>query len=190
MLPPFVHHVMNITRTCTALSVISLVAIAACGADDDTTSESPADAPAAAAATTAAPGGLYDYSYGGDAERTEPAATSGVALATAESSLGAMLVDAGGLTLYAFTEDTAGEPTCLDACADAWPPALVEGEPTVEGVDASLVTTVEHPAGGTQLVVDGHPLYTFSGDAAPGDVNGHGSGDVWFVVAPDGTLLS
>ena len=100
-----------------------------------------------------------------------------------------MLVDAGGLTLYAFMTDTEGVPTCVDACAEAWPPALVDGEPTIEGVDAALVSTVEHPAGGTQLVVDGHPLYTFAGDAAPGDVNGQGSGDLWFAVAPDGTLI-
>ena len=100
-----------------------------------------------------------------------------------------MLVDADGLTLYAFTTDTEGVPTCVDTCAEAWPPALVDGEPTVEGVDAAIVSTVDHPAGGTQLVVDGHPLYTFAGDAAPGDVNGQGSGDLWFAVAPDGTLI-
>ena len=100
-----------------------------------------------------------------------------------------MLVDAGGLTLYVFMSDTAGVPTCVDACAEAWPPALVDGEPSAEGVDASLVSTVEHPAGGTQLAVAGHPLYTFAGDAAPGDVNGHGSGDLWFAVTPAGTPI-
>jgi predicted lipoprotein with Yx(FWY)xxD motif len=168
--------------------MISLAAIAACGGDDDTTtSEAPADAPAAGAETVPAPGG-YDYGYSETAPATD-AAASGAALATAEGSLGTMLVDADGLTLYAFTPDEEGVPTCVDACAEAWPPALVDGEPTVEGVDASLVTTVEHPAGGAQLAVDGHPLYTFAGDAAPGDVNGQGSGDMWFAVAPDGSLI-
>jgi predicted lipoprotein with Yx(FWY)xxD motif len=188
----FVLPVMNMTRAwrATAITLISLAGVAACGGDDETTSETQADAPAAAAATTAAPAGGYDYGYGNETERAEPAASaSGAALATAEGSLGTMVVDANGLTLYAFTPDDAGVPTCVDACADAWPPAFVDGEPTVEGVDASLVATVEHPAGGTQLVIDGHPLYTFAGDSAPGDVNGQGSGDMWFAVAPDGALI-
>jgi predicted lipoprotein with Yx(FWY)xxD motif len=196
MAPPFVHRLMNITRArrLTALTVLGLATITACGGDDDASTDTqagaaPPTAAAAAAPTTAAV--EYD-AYGYEIERPAPtaaAAPAGAALATAETSLGAVVVDAGGLTLYAFTPDTGGVPTCVDACADAWPPALVDGEPAVEGVDAALVTTVEHPAGGTQLVVDGHPLYTFAGDAAPGDVNGHGSGDVWFAVAPDGSLI-
>ena len=49
-----------------------------------------------------------------------------------------------------------------------------------------MFTLVEHPAG---VTAQGRrlPLYIFAGDAAPGDVNGQGSGGVWFVVAPDGT---
>ena len=90
------------------------------------------------AATTAPAGGGFDYGYGESPPASAPAA-SGAALSTAESSLGTVLVDAGGLTLYAFMTDTEGVPTCVDTCAEAWPPALVEGEPTVEGVDAALV---------------------------------------------------
>ena len=178
-------------RRATALIVIGVVALAACGGDDDTTpsTEAAPAAAAAAATTTAAPGGVYDYSYGASEEPAGPAAATGAALATAEGSLGAMLVDAAGMTLYAFTRDGEGVPTCVDACADAWPPALVDGAPTLDGVDEAIVTTAEHPAGGTQLVDDGHPLYTFAGDAAPGDVNGQGSGDTWFAVAPDGALI-
>ena len=39
------------------------------------------------------------------------------------------------------------------------------------------------------MTIDGWPLYFFSGDAAPGDTNGQGIGDVWYVVAPDGTAI-
>ena len=99
-----------------------------------------------------------------------------------------MLVDAAGMTLYAFTNDTAGEPTCLDACAGAWPPALVDGELNVGDLDASMFSTVENPEG-TQLKVGDFPLYTFAGDAATGDVTGQGSGGVWFAVTADGTLV-
>ena len=176
---------MSTTRALSALAVLGLTVFAACGGDDD---DAASTQPAAAPAATAASGGGYDYGYGEEAP-APAAAASGPALATAEGSLGTMLVDASGLTLYAFMTDTAGVPTCVDACAEAWPPALVDGEPAVEGVDASVVSTVEHPAGGTQLAVAGHPLYTFAGDAAPGDVNGHGSGDLWFAVTPDGTPI-
>ena len=201
MASAFVLEVMNISRArrLTALTVLGLATITACGGDDDASTDTQAGAPAApatpAGAATATTAAVEYDAYGYEIERPTPtaaagaAAGSGVALAAAESSLGTVLVDAAGLTLYAFTPDTGGVPTCVDACADAWPPAVVDGEPTVDGVDAALVTTVEHPAGGTQLVVDGHPLYTFAGDAAPGDVNGHGSGDVWFAVASDGSLI-
>ena len=198
MASPFVLEMMNISRArrLTALTVLGLATITACGGDDDASTDTQAGATAAPAGAATATTAAVEYdSYGYAIEPPAPtaaagaAAGSGVALAAAESSLGTVLVDAAGLTLYAFTPDTGGVPTCVDSCADAWPPAFVDGEPTVDGVDAALVSTVEHPAGGTQLVVDGHPLYTFAGDAAPGDVNGQGSGDAWFAVAPDGTLI-
>ncbi len=198
MASAFVLEVMNISRArrLTALTVLGLATITACGGDDDASTDTQGGATAAPAGAATATTAAVEYdSYGYAIEPSAStaaagaAAGSGVALATAESSLGTVLVDAAGLTLYAFTPDTGGVPTCVDSCADAWPPAFVDGEPTVDGVDAALVTTVEHPAGGTQLVVDGHPLYTFAGDAAPGDVNGQGSGDAWFAVAPDGTLI-
>ena len=127
-------------------------------------------------------------------EATAPAAGAAVhagaaTVATAETSIGTVLVDGAGTHAVRLHEDTAGEPTCVDACAEAWPPALVDGAPTVGDLDAALFSTVEHPAG-TQLKVGDSPLYTFAGDAAPGDVNGQGSGDVWFAVAADGTLVN
>lgn len=106
---------------------------------------------------------------------------------TRESDLGTILVNAQGLTLYGFTPDTEGESTCVDDCAAAWPPALV-GEADVSLLDPERFSTVEHPSG-TMLKIGDWPLYTFANDAAPGDVNGQGVGDVWYVVAPDGTLI-
>jgi predicted lipoprotein with Yx(FWY)xxD motif len=117
-----------------------------------------------------------------------PAAPAAIAK-SAESPLGVIVVDGSGRTLYGFTEDGDGTPTCVDACANAWPPVIVEGAPTVEGLDQALFTTVDRPDGTKQLKMGKWPLYTFSGDAAPGDVNGQGSGGSWFVVAPDGKLV-
>lgn len=107
-----------------------------------------------------------------------------------ETSLGEVLVDADGMTLYGFTDDTDGTSTCTGACADAWPPATTsEPPPLAPGLDLADFGVVEHPEVGGQLKVGDWPLYTFAGDAEPGDVNGQGSGGVWFAVAADGTLV-
>jgi predicted lipoprotein with Yx(FWY)xxD motif len=116
--------------------------------------------------------------------------TGEVTVAVADSDLGEILVDAEGRTLYAFTDDTAGEPTCEADCAAAWPPLIVDGEITVgDGLDDGDFSTVESPEGGSQVKVGDWPLYYFAQDEAAGDVNGQGIGDKWFVVGPDGELI-
>lgn len=105
----------------------------------------------------------------------------------AETELGPTVVDADGLTLYGFTQDSATASACSGACADNWPP--VSGDTKVgEGLDASLFTTIDRDDGTTQLVLGEWPLYRFAADSAPGDVNGQGINDVWFVIGPDATL--
>jgi predicted lipoprotein with Yx(FWY)xxD motif len=106
-----------------------------------------------------------------------------------ETDLGTVLVDAEGLTVYGFTKDTAGTPTCSGGCATAWPAVKVEGDELPEGLDPKVFSLVDAVDGGKQLKVGKWPLYRFSGDAAPGETNGQGSGGVWFVVAPDGSLI-
>ncbi|HEX8803258.1 MAG TPA: hypothetical protein VF743_03660 [Acidimicrobiales bacterium] len=116
--------------------------------------------------------------------------TGAASVQVAPTDLGDVLVDGDGLTLYAFTNDEDGVPTCEGDCAATWPAALVEGEPVVgDGLDAATISTVDAVDGGTQLEAGNWPLYRFSGDSAPGDVNGQGSGGKWFVVAADGTLV-
>ncbi len=105
-----------------------------------------------------------------------------------ETPLGVALTDADGFTLYGFTKDSDGHPTCNDACADAWPPLLVDGDTLPEGLDAAVFSVVERDDGSHQLKAGKWPLYRFAGDDEPGQTNGQGSGDVWFVVNPDGSL--
>jgi len=126
-----------------------------------------------------------------DSDASVPAAEGTATVGTADSEEGEILVDGEGFSLYAFTpdEDADGTPTCTDACADTWPPLTVEGEDLPEGLDEAVFTVVEAPDGTFQLRAGDHPLYLFSGDSAPGDTNGQGSGDVWFLVAPDGSVL-
>jgi predicted lipoprotein with Yx(FWY)xxD motif len=145
------------------------------GSDAKLIKDLPAAAPAttapAAPATTAAPA---------------PAPAS---ITLADTPLGKIMVDAEGRTLYAFTNDKDGTSTCTGACAKAWPAASITGNPVAgDGITAAL-TTVDNPAGGKMLKAGKWPLYRFSGDAAPGDTNGQGSGGVWFVVGADGKLI-
>ena len=106
---------------------------------------------------------------------------------TATGPLGTYLVAGNGMTLYMFTPDTDGVPTCYDQCATAWPPLLVTGTPVAgEGTDDSLLSTVERTDGAMQVVYGDWPLYYWAKDAAPGDVTGQAVGDVWWVVGPDG----
>lgn len=141
--------------------------------------------PAAAPAPTPVP-----TNTSGSAAAPATPAASGASVLAAKTSLGTILTDAKGMTLYMFTPDEAGTPTCAGGCAGAWPPSIVTGTPTAgDGIAASLVATVAHPDGGTQLKVGKWPLYTFGGDKAAGDTNGQGSGGSWYVVGVDGNPI-
>ena len=112
-------------------------------------------------------------------------------LAVGDSDLGEILVDADGMTLYLFTEDPPGESVCLDDCVAAWPPLVVDGEPSVgEGVDGDLVGTIDRDDGSTQVTYDDAPLYLWASDEQPGDVTGQEVQGVWYVVAPDGHAIT
>lgn len=122
------------------------------------------------------------------AEEEEQADGPDATVAVAESDLGSILVDAEGNTLYMFVPDQeAGEPTCYDDCAAAWPALEADGDPAAgEGIDAALLGTVERTDGAMQVTYNDLPLYLFSGDETAGDTNGQGLNDVWWVVSPSG----
>jgi predicted lipoprotein with Yx(FWY)xxD motif len=120
---------------------------------------------------------------------SDEAPAEGAAVSTATTELGEVLVDDAGISLYAFTEDADGVPTCEGACADAWPPLTVEGSELPDGLDAAVFSVVEAPDGSFQLAAGGHPLYRFAGDSGPGSIAGQGSGGVWFLVDPAGELV-
>lgn len=135
-------------------------------------------------------GGQGDDGQGdGETTTTTSSTASGEATVTVSSTdaFGDILTDSDGMTLYLFTEDEMGESTCYDSCAENWPPLTVDGTPTAgDGVTAQL-ETVAREDGSMQVVAAGHPLYYYNGDQTPGDTNGQGVGDVWFVLGPDGS---
>ena len=116
--------------------------------------------------------------------------TTSTAVKSGDTPLGKVLVSPSGLTLYALTTDTKTTSSCTGACAQVWPPLLVDkGWKAAPGLDGSLFSTLVRSDGSHQLVAGQWPLYTFSGDTKPGDVNGEGSGGVWFAAGVNGQLV-
>ena len=175
------------TRTLIVLGLALVLLLAACGNDDDGDAAG-TSSPTETATETAEPS---EPSETPEATETEGPMGSGETEIEAEdSSLGTILTDSEGNTLYVFLSDAGGESTCYDECADNWPALLAEGEVEArDGVDASLVGTTERTDGALQVTYDGQPLYYFAGDAAPGDTNGQGVGEVWYVVSPEGAPI-
>ncbi|MFD5215643.1 hypothetical protein [Microbacterium sp. NPDC058345] len=124
-------------------------------------------------------------------EETTPSGGGSAALMTADTSMGEIVVDGEGMTVYMFDSDTqnAGESTCEGQCAENWPAVIADGTAELDGVTGE-VGTITGVAGETQMTLNGWPLYYFAGDAAPGDVNGQGVNDVWWVLSPAGERMA
>jgi predicted lipoprotein with Yx(FWY)xxD motif len=104
-------------------------------------------------------------------------------------TIGVVLTDQEGKTLYRFDKDTAkpAVSNCYDDCAKKWPPLLAEGKQlTFTGVDEKAIGTVTRKDGTKQVTVNGWPMYTFAKDTAPGEYNGQGQGGTWFAATPEG----
>jgi predicted lipoprotein with Yx(FWY)xxD motif len=113
---------------------------------------------------------------------------------TRSTSLGAILVDAKGRTLYLFMKDKNGKSACTGACAAAWPPLLTKGKPKAAArASASKLGTTKRADGTTQVTYNRHPLYTFILDKnKPGSTKGEGSkafGAEWYVLGSGGNKI-
>ena len=114
----------------------------------------------------------------------------GSVVTTTTGGPGTFLTDADGRTLYLFTNDAPDVSNCTGDCLAAWPALLTDGGPVAgPGVDGALLGTTTRDDGSTQVTYAGWPLYLFAGDAAPGDIEGQGVNDVWFVVSPAGDMI-
>ncbi|MGB3410644.1 MAG: hypothetical protein WBA45_05555 [Microthrixaceae bacterium] len=111
---------------------------------------------------------------------------SAAALGIASTNLGDVLVTESGRTLYVFTPDGTDGATCVDACAQTWPPLTTEGTPSGKDLSPGLLGTVERRDGSTQVTAAGHPLYMYSGDSEEGDTNGEGIDGTWFAASNTG----
>jgi len=112
----------------------------------------------------------------------------------ATTSLGQILVDGAGRTLYLFEADKGATSSCYSSCAALWPPLLTHGAPAAAaGAQMSLVATTTRTDGSAQVTYAGHPLYYWVADKNAGQTSGqavNNSGGVWYVVAVDGSAVT
>jgi predicted lipoprotein with Yx(FWY)xxD motif len=147
------------------LALLAAVALSASACGSSSGASSYGKAPAQSS-TTVAPGNV-----------------ASTTVKVAQTSLGAIVVDGDGRTLYVYAPDTGSTSTCTGGCATAWPP--LAGPATAgTGVTGELGVTTRSD-GTQQVTLAGHPLYRYATDSAPGDTTGQNVGGKWYVV--DGT---
>lgn len=114
-------------------------------------------------------------------------------VSTAKTSLGKVIVNVRGRTLYLFEKDKHGKSACSGACASYWPPLITHGKPlAIGGAKQSLLGTIKRSNGSRQVTYAGHPLYTFVQDTKRGQTNGEGSklfGAGWDALTPAGKKI-
>jgi predicted lipoprotein with Yx(FWY)xxD motif len=105
--------------------------------------------------------------------------------------LGPMLVDGTGYTVYRYDKDSTTPPrsACVGACTEKWLPVRAAGQPSLIGVDPSLVGKLNRDDGTDQLTLAGWPLYHYLPDEMPGETLGQGVGDAWYPITPDGQKI-
>jgi predicted lipoprotein with Yx(FWY)xxD motif len=107
------------------------------------------------------------------------------------TSLGSILVNSSGRTLYEFTKDHSSKSSCatISGCSEIWPSLKAGGHPTAgRGIKASLLSKT----GGNQLTYAGHPLYTYSADSGPGKTSYVGVkefGGTWYAISASGSAV-
>ena len=150
-----------------------------------------------AAAAAALAIALFAVGYGSAASSaaspTSSAAGKATRLGSANSTLGRLVVDGSGRTLYLFEKDKNRHSACYGACAQYWPPLLTHGKPVARvGVKQSLLGTTRRRNGTQQVTYAGHPLYRYVGDTGAGQTNGAGLQDFgggWDPISPSGKKI-
>jgi predicted lipoprotein with Yx(FWY)xxD motif len=142
---------------------------------------------AAAAVLAACSSSATSSASGSGGSSSSPAAATAGSLKTATIGGVTVLTNAAGFTLYSFAPDTPTTSHCNGTCAQNWPP--VPGPATAAGITGTF-GAIKRSDGSVQCTFDGHPLYTFAGDTAPGQAKGNdlnAAGGVWHEVTTSGT---
>jgi predicted lipoprotein with Yx(FWY)xxD motif len=125
--------------------------------------------------------------------KSKAAGANGPVISTASTSLGRVLVNSRGHTLYLFAKDRNSKSACSGMCAKFWPPVIATGTPRVAGgAKASLIGTIKRADGKRQVTYNHHPLYAFVKDTAKGQTHGEGLsafGAKWYPVSVAGARV-
>lgn len=146
----------------------------------------PVAAAAAAVLAACSSGGAASPSSASSSS-SSPAAAAASSVKTATIGGATVLTNSKGFTLYSFAPDTATTSKCNAGCVQYWPP--VKGPATAGPGVTGTLTTIKRSDGSIQAAYDGHPLYTYVADTAPGQAKGNGlnlSGGVWHEVTASG----
>jgi predicted lipoprotein with Yx(FWY)xxD motif len=127
----------------------------------------------------------------GGAQRKAPARPAGSTISVAQTPVGKALVDANGRTLYLFVGDTPNVSRLSVAGRAVWPPFTSATLPAATGgVSATGIGTI---SGTHQITYQGHPLYYYVGDKAPGQIAGQGLNEFgarWYVLSASATAIT
>ena len=94
---------------------------------------------------------------------------------------------AAGRPVYLLSSDPSGGSRCVGGCTSTWPPLTAKGKPTAgSGADSSKLSTFKRPDGSTQVLYDGHALYSHSGRGLVSGAGVRSEGGTWYLVAPSG----
>lgn len=117
---------------------------------------------------------------------TAPAAFAGNIQVSGKDGIGNYLADEKGMALYIFKKDTAGKSVCgaANGCIEKWPVFYVDKADIVSGISPGAFGTITRDDGKKQTTLRGMPLYYFIKDKEPGDTNGQGVNNVWYLAAP------
>jgi predicted lipoprotein with Yx(FWY)xxD motif len=170
-----------------------LVLLTACGGGSDPEADD-----STSTASTPTPSQTQEQTPTRSASPTETSGTTDASSAPAEdgtrivvgdSDFGPMLFDDTGQAIYLFDIETTSEAKCYDECAVAWPPVFTDAAPVAgDGVDTTLLGTVERADGRLQVTYNDHPLYFYAHEGKH-EVLCHDvflNGGNWYVVQPGG----
>ena len=107
------------------------------------------------------------------------------------TSVGGVLADSRGHTLYSYAADKARQSTCYTSCAAAWPPLLTAGKPLAGlGIRTALLGTTKRKDGKLQVTYAGHPLYVFAAETKAGRLDGQGYEGKWWALDATGAKVT
>ncbi|MDE2212985.1 MAG: hypothetical protein KGJ34_00380 [Patescibacteria group bacterium] len=127
--------------------------------------------------------------YSNTSQSTSTSSGNGGNVALGENtsaSVGTYLIASNGMTLYTYADDSTGVSNCAGACAQKWPPYTVTSATSLvaESPIGGMLGTIVRADGSLQVTYNGMPLYFYTGDTSPGNTNGEGIGNLWYVAKP------